>query len=61
MRTRIADLTETQILQEIRKAFEQEALTGIDTEALIDSSSTLEELLLKIRTAIALRDSKSLL
>jgi len=56
----IADLTETQILQEIRKTFEHEALTGIDTDELIDSSSTLEELFLKIRAAIELRDSKTL-
>lgn len=60
MNQRLADLTETQILQEIRKHFEHEALTGIPTEQLIESSATLEELLAAIRSALAKRDAKSL-
>jgi hypothetical protein len=59
MSTRIADLTETQLLEEIRKAFEDEAMTGIDQDELINSSNTLEELLIKIQAAIDVRNSQA--
>ena len=60
MATRLTDFTETQIYEEIRKNFEHEALTGIDTDQLIDSSSTVEELIIKITASLGVRNSGSL-
>lgn len=56
----LASLTETQILSEIRKAFTGETLTDIDLHALIEQSTTLQELFNAIQSFIAVRNSKSL-
>ncbi len=53
-------LTETQILQEIRKRFEHQAMTGIDVDKLINTCKTLEELFASIQQEIDVRNSKSL-
>jgi hypothetical protein len=50
-------LTETQILSDIRKAFAGQTLEGIDVDALIASSLTLEELIATTREIIADRDA----
>lgn len=59
-RMNLNELTETQILEQIRKTFEHETMEGIDTDELIESSRTLEELIQKIRQALQLRNAKSL-
>jgi hypothetical protein len=55
--TLIKSLTETEILSAIRKAFTGQTLEGIDIDALISSSLTLEELITNIGGVLSQRDA----
>ncbi len=50
--TLIQNLSETQILSEVRRVFEGESLQGINVEQLINDSATLADLYNRIRTEL---------
>lgn len=58
MSTSLRALTETQILEDIRRAFEGESLHDVDIDRLIATTQTLEDLIAKIAHAIQARNSK---
>lgn len=57
MSTALRTLTETEILAEIRNRFNGQHVSDLNIAHFVESSATVEELMIKIQTALELREN----